>query len=439
MTKSPDARSIATQILTQVLGQRHSLADAFVVYLPSLTDAREKALVQLLCYGVMRWLPRLQALLAQLLNKPLKPKECDIQVLLLIGLYQQIYTRIPPHAAIAATVEVTRVLKKTWATKLVNGVLRQFQRQKTVLLPQVDQQLPARLAHPSWWLKRLQSDWPGKWQAIAQANNQHPPFTLRVNQRQLSRQSYLAQLAAQGIEATPMPVVDFGVSLTQPMDVQQLPGFAQGWVSVQDGAAQIAADLLTIPPDGRVLDACAAPGGKTAHLLEKFSLKTLVAIDHQPQRVQQIEDNLTRLQLKQNTQVICADASQPDSWWDKQPFDCILLDVPCSASGVIRRHPDIKFLRRPADIAALAQQQARLLQALWPLLAVGGQLLYVTCSVFATENQQQIEKFLAQQRNASIRPLPGQWGKDLTVGRQILPSDDALFDGFYYASLGKSA
>jgi len=429
-----DARSIATQILTQVIAHKHSLSDCLDNHLSHLNDNRERALAQALCYGVLRWLPRLQAILQRLLRKPFKSKDSDIQVLLLIGLYQHLYLRIPSHAATAATVNVTRQLKKPWATGLVNAVLRNFQRQREFLLTNVDTKISVKLAHPPWLIKQLQKNWPNYWESIAEANNAHPPLSLRVNRRAMSRDTYLEHLQKAGIAATVIPYSDCGITLASAMDVKQLPGFEQGWVSVQDGAAQLVAPLLNIPAGARVLDACAAPGGKTAHLLERYEIATLVAIDNQVVRVQKLVNTLRRLQL--SAELRCADASQPDTWWDGQAFDRILLDVPCSGSGVIRRHPDIKFLRQRRDIATLAAQQARLLKALWPLLMPGGQLLYVTCSVFAEENHLQIQEFLATYADATETVLVADWGHALPYGRQILPGENNL-DGFYYACLTK--
>ncbi len=469
-----DARSVATQILTDVIGHKRSLSDCLDIQLDSLNDGRDRALAQALCYGVLRWLPRLQTLLRCLLRKPLNAQDCDIQVLLLIGLYQHLYLRIPPHAATAATVEVTRRLKKPWATPLVNAILRNFQRQRNVLLNQVDKQINAKLAHPPWLLERLQADWPAFWETIVEANNTHPPLTLRVNTRCLSRDAYLDILQEAQIAATPTAYTEVGLILvaqdeiinptranssqegeltedgklakklletnTPPFNREKknsifnLPGFTQGWISVQDGAAQLAASLLDVPAGARVLDACAAPGGKTAHLLEHYEIDTLLALDNKPERVQKLANTLQRLHL--SAQVRCADVSQPDTWWDGQAFDRILLDVPCSGSGIIRRHPDIKYLRKPSDIKTLAAQQKRLLETLWPLLKPGGQLLYVTCSVFAEENHLQIKNFLADNKDAQEEILAVNWGHALPNGRQILPGEDNL-DGFYYACLSK--
>ena len=440
--KFMDARTVATQILTQVIGQQRSLSDCLEKQLSRLNETRERALAQALCYGVLRWLPRLQAILNSLLTKPLKAKDCDIQVLLLLGLYQHLYLRIPAHAATAATVNVTRTLKKTWATGLVNAVLRNFQRQGEALLTRVDADLSAKLAHPSWLLERLQVDWPSQWEAVTHANNSHPPLTLRVNTRCLSREAYFEHLQKANIRGFPTLHTDCGITLeTTPSGltgteggISNLPGFTQGWVSVQDGAAQLAATLLDVPPGTRVLDACAAPGGKAAHLLERYQIGTLLALDNQPARLQKLADTLRRLNL--SAELRCADAAQPETWWNGQAFERILLDVPCSGSGVIRRHSDIKYLRQPGDIATLAAQQARLLEALWPLLVPSGKLLYVTCSIFAEENHLQIKNFLATHPDADEIVLVADWGHALPIGRQILPGENNL-DGFYYACLAK--
>ncbi|NJO14873.1 MAG: 16S rRNA (cytosine(967)-C(5))-methyltransferase RsmB [Thioploca sp.] len=452
-----DARSVATQILTQVIRERRSLSHCLETQLPLLKDSRERALTQELCYGVLRWLPRLQALLKDLLRKPLKTKDDDIQVLLLIGLYQHLYLQIPPYAATAATVEVTRTLKKDWASGLVNAVLRHFQRQRQQLLEQIDTNLSVKFAHPPWLLDRLQTNWPHHWESLLRANNSHPPLTLRINARCLSRETYLTHLQQANIVAELTPYTDYGVTIQQwpvtlgleeQLDllkstpakignwITHLPGFSQGWISVQDGAAQLAAPLLDVPAGARVLDACAAPGGKTAHLLEHYNNSgTLFALDNQPARIKKLEETLQRLQL--TATIRCADATQPHTWWDGNPFERILLDAPCSGSGVIRRHPDIKYLRQPHDMAALTDQQQGLLKALWPLLKPGGKLLYVTCSVFAEENELQIEKFLTTQHDAEESRLMVQWGHALSRGRQILSGENNT-DGFYYACLTKT-
>ncbi len=394
----------------------------------------ERALTQELCYGVLRYYPRLAFLAARLLNKPLKRKDLDVQQLILIGLYQLIYLKVPVHAAVAETVAATRLLGKDWAAGLVNALLRGFQRGAAPLLAQADADPVAHYAHPFWWLTQLQSDWPAHWQDILDANNQRPPMTLRVNALRNSRDDYAAQLQAAGIIAHPVPLAPQALTLEKPVDVAQLPGFGDGAVSVQDAAAQLVAPLLNLAPGQRVLDACAAPGGKTAHLLESESQLQVQALDSDAQRLTRVEDTLRRLQLA--AELRHGDAADPQDWWDGKAFDRILLDAPCSGSGVIRRHPDIKLLRTAQDIVALAQQQRRLLDALWPLLAQGGILLYATCSVLMAENQHNLAQFLATHSDAREQPIDTDWGHTQTPGRQLLPGEHGM-DGFYYARLMK--
>ncbi len=371
-------RSIAALILSQVIYDKRSLSFALASVLEKYPSHRQTNLIKELCYGVLRWYFRLDALLKQLLPKPLKAKDHDIQMLLLIGLYQILYLRISDHAAVSETVEAARELKKVWATKLINGVLRNFLRQRETLINKIESISTAHYAHPQWFINATQESWPNDWQNILLANNEHPPLCLRVNALKINRTDYLKKLADANIEATPSHYTSQGIILKTPMPVENIPGFLQGEVSVQDNAAQLAADLLELAPEQRILDACAAPGGKTAHILEiQPALKELIAIDQDPQRLQKIKENLDRLNL--SATLIADDASQPNRWWDNHLFDRILLDAPCSATGVIRRHPDIKILRQMSDISALAQQQLDLLTALWPLLKPKGILLYLFC------------------------------------------------------------
>jgi len=383
---------------------------------------------------VLRYYPRLAYLAAQLLKKPLKRKDLDVQHLILIGLYQLIYLKVPAHAAVAETVAATRLLGKDWAAGLVNALLRGFQRGAELLLAQADADPVARYAHPRWWLTQLQSDWPAHWQNILEANNQRPPMTLRVNAQRGSRDDYAAQLLAAGIVARPALQAPQALTLEKPVDVAQLPGFSDGTVSVQDAAAQLAAPLLDLAPGQRVLDACAAPGGKTAHLLESEPRLHVQALDSDAQRLTRVQETMERLQLTADLRH--GDAARPQDWWDGQPFERILLDAPCSGSGVIRRHPDIKLLRTAQDIVTLAQQQQRLLDALWPLLAQGGILLYATCSVLMAENQNNLAQFLAVHTDAREQPIAADWGHIQTPGRQLLPGENGM-DGFYYARLMK--
>ncbi len=426
--KPLSTRALAAQVLTHVL-QGESLTEALARI--KLDDTREQGLLAHLCYGSLRFYPQLAFILKRLLKKPIKHTETEVEALLLLGLFQHLHTRIPPHAATGETVAAARELNKTWATGLINGVLRQFQRQRDNLLQQVEQNKVAHYAHPTWMLKKLQQDWPDDWQAIATANNQQAPMTLRVNVQKCSRGAYLAELDKVGLQGVATLFSPVGVSLRKPCSVSELPGFGAGLVSVQDEAAQLAAGLLDTQAGMRVLDACAAPGGKTAHILETTPDAQVTALDVSAERLSQVEENLNRLGLQ--AKLHCAAGENLANWWDKHVFDRILLDAPCSASGVIRRHPDIKVLRRANDIAALMQQQFALLDILWQTLAPGGLLLYATCSVFADENQQQLIRFLDNHK-ADVLSMATSWGMPVSLGRQILPGD---MDGFYYACIRK--
>nr|VFK67868.1 MAG: 16S rRNA (cytosine967-C5)-methyltransferase [Candidatus Kentron sp. UNK]VFK69955.1 MAG: 16S rRNA (cytosine967-C5)-methyltransferase [Candidatus Kentron sp. UNK] len=438
--RKPTSRGIALDVLISVLGEGRSLRVAFSRHTERLQAPRERALAKELAFGVMRRLPRLRALATLLLDKPLRKKDFDIQVLLLLGLYQLIYLRLPPHAAVSETVAVADSRKKPWAKGLINGVLRGFQRNRQELLPKVDREVRIRLAHPRWLAEEIRNAWPQDWEDILSANNRQAPMTLRINARRMARDAYLERYFADRALATTHALS--GIRLRAAMDVDQLPRFTEGIVSVQDEGAQLAADLLDLAPGQRVLDACASPGGKTAHILEREPGVSLTAIERDPTRFTRLEATLARLGLDSEVRLARADAGAPDEWWDSRCFDHILLDVPCSGSGVIRRHPDIKFHRRPEDIPKLADTQARLLATLWPLLAPGGLLLYATCSVLPSENQQQIERFLAGHGDARERPLRPAWGRALQKGekpypgRQILPGEEEM-DGFYYALLEK--
>lgn len=432
--RKDDARSAAARVVDQVLAKGRSLAAALPPTLDSVPPAA-RGLTQELCYGTLRWAPRLEALAARLLDRPLRERDGDVHALLLVGLYQLLYLDVPPHAAVSLTVEAAAKLKKEWARGLLNGVLRRLLREQERLLAAVDGSASAALAHPAWLLARFEQDWPEDWRAIACANNARPPMTLRVNRRQGSRAGYLARLEAAGIAATAVAQTPDAITLATPCPVEQLPGFADGAVSVQDAAAQLAAGLLQLTPGQRVLDACAAPGGKTAHMLETCPEIEVLALDSEAERLRRVAENLKRLQL--SAELCAGDAGTPATWWDGKPFDRILLDAPCSGSGVIRRHPDIKSLRRPEDIAALAAQQARLLRALWPLLAPGGILVYATCSILTAENAGQVAAFLHDEVQAQELPITAPWGRAVAVGRQILPGENGM-DGFYYAVLRKA-
>ena len=427
MAAVKNARQQALGVLQQVLLNGESLSTAMPRLDPN-TSSQDKAFVQMLVYGVIRWYWRLDALLQPLLKKPFKAKDEDIRLLLLLSLYQLMDTRVPDYASVDAAVKLVRK-KKSWAAGLVNAVLRNFLRQQEQLLQQLQDDEQACYSHPQWMIDRLKQDWPEHWQQILQANNQQAPMTLRINRQRISADDYLARLEV------PAEKIAEGIRLQQACDVTQLPGYEQGWFSVQDAGAQQAALLMDLQPGQRVLDACAAPGGKTCHMLEVEPELTMLAMDVSEQRLLRVQDNLQRLGF--SAEVACADAASPDDWWDGRLFDRILLDVPCSASGVIRRHPDIKWLRRHDDIAQLVATQQTMLRQAWRLLAPGGRLLYATCSVFRAENEQQIDHFLDDAADAEEIIIQADWGEDCRHGRQILPGQQAM-DGFYYAVLQKS-
>ncbi|WPC05126.1 16S rRNA (cytosine(967)-C(5))-methyltransferase RsmB [Pseudomonas benzenivorans] len=429
-------RLAAARALASVLGGKASLGSS----LPPLLDKvapRDRGLAQDLAFGTARWQPRLALLADKLLQKPFKATDRDLEALLLIGLYQLFYTRIPAHAAIGETVGCADKLKKSSAKGLLNAVLRNAQREGETIIASLDRDPVLHSAHPRWLQKALKAHWPEHWQAICAANNAHPPLILRVNRRHASRDDYLTELRAAGIEAELCAYSRDGIRLLQACDVTGLPGFAEGRVSVQDEAAQLAAELLELAPGQRVLDACCAPGGKTCHLLEaQPELAAVVAVDLEEKRLVRVRENLGRLGLQ--AELIAADARAVDAWWDGQTFQRILLDAPCSATGVIRRHPDIKLTRQAADIPALAQLQGELLDALWPTLAVGGILLYATCSTLPTENTEVIAAFLARTPGARELAIAGPFGLQQPHGRQLLAQTDG-HDGFYYAKLIKIA
>ena len=429
-------RLAAARALAAVLSGKASLNSSLPAQLDKV-EVRDRGLTQDLAFGTARWQPRLSALAERLLQKPFKKADADVEALLLVGLYQLLYTRVPAHAAIGETVGCAEKLKKPWAKALLNAVLRRAQRESSEILAELERDPVVRTAHPRWLQKSLKAFWPEQWEAICAANNAHPPMILRVNRRHHSREAYLELLHEAGLEATACQYSVDGILLAQACDVRGLPGFDQGWVSVQDEAAQLAADLLDLAPGQRVLDACCAPGGKTCHLLEaEAKLQSVVAIDLEAKRLTRVRENLDRLGL--DAQLIACDARDTASWWDGKGFQRILLDAPCSATGVIRRHPDIKMTRQADDIPALAALQGELLDALWPTLEVGGILLYATCSTLPTENTEVIEAFLARTPGARELDLATQAGLRQPHGRQLLAQEGG-HDGFYYAKLIKIA
>ncbi|WP_198919565.1 16S rRNA (cytosine(967)-C(5))-methyltransferase RsmB [Pseudomonas chlororaphis subsp. aureofaciens] len=434
-------RLAAAKALTSVLNGKASLNSS----LPTLLDkveVRDRGFTQDLAFGTARWQPRLAALAAKLLQKPFKAADADVEALLLVGLYQLLYTRVPAHAAIGETVGCADKLKKPWAKALINAVLRRAQRESEALFAELERDPVVRTAHPRWLQKSLKAFWPEQWEAICAANNAHPPMILRVNRRHHSRAAYLQLLSEAGVAAKPCIYSQDGIVLDEAADVRSLPGFAEGWISVQDEAAQLAAELLELAPGQRVLDACCAPGGKTCHILEvEPALAGVVAVDLEAKRLVRVQENLDRLGL--NAELIAADGRDTAAWWDGKPFQRILLDAPCSATGVIRRHPDIKLTRQADDIAALATLQGELLDTMWSTLEVGGILLYATCSTLPTENTEVIEAFLARTPGARELDIGGQLGQPPAGlkqphGRQLLAQEGG-HDGFYYAKLIKIA
>lgn len=396
--------------------------------------------VQALVFQVLRSLGRAQAL-RQLLAGRVPPPAAD--ALLCTALALAWHEQDAPYQGFTLVNQAVEAAKKGAATKpqasFINACLRRFLRERDALVALTDDDPVARWNHPRWWIERLQQERPTDWQAILAANNRHAPMTLRVNVRRASVASYLAQLHAAGMDA--VAAGQCGVTLAQPRPVPELAGFADGLVSVQDSAAQLAAQLLltglATPGRLQVLDACAAPGGKTAHLLELADC-AVTALDVDPLRCQRIDQTLQRLGLQ--ARVLVADAADVPRWWDGQLFDAILLDAPCSASGIVRRHPDVRWLRRPSDIAQLAVIQARLLQALWPLVKPGGRLLYCTCSVFAAEGADQMQTFLKHNTHAVLLPSPGHL-MPCSAGNSGAVPDNQVgdHDGFYYALLEKRA
>jgi 16S rRNA (cytosine967-C5)-methyltransferase len=469
-----NTRLVAAKVLSRVLQDGQSLTAALDHAFLTVESVKDRAFIQALCYGVCRQYHRLDFVLTQLLDKPLK--DVDVKSLALVGLYQLNFMRVKPHAAVSETVLAAR--KKPWAKSLINAVLRTYLREQQGLEQKADKFQVAALSHPDWLIKQIEQDWPEQALAIMQENNLQPPMVLRVNLARTSREDYLQLLTGQGIDAETVSFCPSAIRLDKPVPVELLPGFADGLVSVQDTAAQLAAGLLDAQPEHRVLDVCAAPGGKTAHILESAvgrnkpdravaragvsrqailpdALRVnanlfrtdlsgeppgfvgnieLVAVDIDESRMQRVNENLQRLKLQ--AKLVVGDAANPAIWWDGQPFERILLDAPCSALGVIRRHPDIKLLRRAEDIGQLQTLQKSILQAVWPLLAPGGLLLYATCSILKQENEQQVQAFLTEQADAVELPIEADWGIAGVYGRQILTGDSAM-DGFYYARLRK--
>ncbi len=429
-----NTRLTAVRILTSVVKDGKSLSDLLRKAQETL-DARDAGLLQELTFGVCRWSFRLEALLITLQKKPLRNKDTDVKILLWLALYEILYMRTPDYAVVDSYAGLTGKIRKRWARGFLNATLREFLRQQDKLVAAIDADDASRHSLPDWILQSIKNDWPEQAEQVFTASNKRAPLVLRVNELQVECAAYQLQLQAQSISAHPGNLGDASLKLESGNRVTQLPGFDEGHFSVQDSAAQLAAMLVNPRSGENILDACAAPGGKTAHLLELQPEITLTAIDNDEKRLSRVTENLARLKL--DAACICADAADLKVWWDRKPFDAILLDAPCSAMGVIRRHPDIRLLRRESDISALAIQQFALLAALWPTLKPGGRLVYATCSVLKQENEQIIDKFQQVTADATERLIEAEWGVECRHGRQILPGQYDS-DGFYYAILVKN-
>ncbi len=428
-------RAYAVKIIEQLLNRQGTLSSLLDQYQAKLSDPRDKALLHELCYGVCRQFWQLDFFYQNLATNNKAKKNTLLQAIVVVGFYQIIYLRIPEHAAVSETVGVCVQLKKPHVKGLVNAVLRRFLREKESWLAAAANDSQAQTRHPQWLINAIEKTYPESAQAIFESNNQLPNVTLRVNLKKISRVGYLQLLQQQQINAIVVNELTSAIYLNQKYDITQLPGYQEGFFSVQDSSAQLAVSLLDLQNDQRVLDACSAPGGKLTHILEQeVNLQACIAIENNPERAKKITENLQRLNL--NTKIICHDLLDP-TWWDGQLFDRILLDAPCSATGVIKKHPDIKLLLQANDIATLNQQQQAMLNTCWKMLKPGGKLLYATCSILAQENQDIVQGFLEKQKNAQLLPLVSPWPSQASIGLQILPNAKQV--GFYYALLGKNS
>lgn len=426
-----DGRFIAIKVISRVLQKGESLNTAIPKEIQNL-DERDRPLVQALVYGVLRWRWQLDSILSKYIKKPLKAKDLDIQIILMLGVFQLLWMRTPDYAAVDAAVNSSLKIKKKWAKGLINAILRQVIRERDEI--DYSSNVQAEYSHPQWLIDSIKKDWPDNWQQILKQANEEAPMTLRVDTHQVSLEDYIEQLNEVELDAEKSAAVPTALVLEQAADVYRLPGFEDGVVSVQDAAAQLAASLIQLEPGQKVLDACAAPGGKTAHMLQTEPSINVDAVDISESRLERVEENLARLQFEAN--LITSDISQPDEWWDENQYDRILLDAPCSASGVIRRHPDIKSLRRATDISELVETQKEIIDAVWLLLKTGGLMLYATCSIFKDENVNQMQSFLQRTDNAEEVIINAEWGHEQLVGRQVLTGEQQM-DGFYYALIRK--
>ncbi len=453
--KTLSAIAATAAIVNQVVSEKKSLPECLSDQQQHFISS-DAAKIQAYCYNVLRRYEFYQFIANTLLTKKLKNKDQDIYHLIISGIMLLNEGNLPAHAAINETVNVTKKSKKSWSKNLVNALLRRYQREQQELHKLAEKNPVSNYCCPEWLLKKIQSDYSGKdtdtgekiWKIILKANLAHPPMSLRVNKLVQSRKTYLKLLTNENITASACKLTQHGILLDQAVMVEKLPLFTKGAVSVQDSAAQLSAELLQPQAGEKILDACAAPGGKTLHLLESCpELDKLIAIDISAKRLEKVLQNIRRIAPKYDSkiQLVAADAGNIEQWWDQVPFDRILLDAPCSATGVIRRHPDIKRLRQAADIDELVKTQQSLLENLWPILKSGGILLYATCSVLAEENSQQIKRFLSTHNDAQSIDFDVSWGSKNEYGRQLLPTlnnneiknNGRNSDGFYYCLLQK--
>ena len=426
-----DGRFIAIKILSRVMQKGESLSTAIPKEIKNL-DERDRPLVQALVYGVLRWRWQLDSILSKYIKKPLRSKDQDVYIILMLGVFQLLWMRTPDYAVVDAAVKSSLKIKKKWAKGFINAILRQIIREREEI--NYKENSEAEFSHPQWLIDNIKKDWPENWQQILTQANEEAPMTLRIDTKQISLTDYMQQLNEVELDGQVIDAVSTALVLEQASDVFRLPGFEEGKVSVQDGAAQLAAHLIQLEPEQKVLDACAAPGGKTAHMLQTEPTIKVDAVDISEIRLERVEENLQRLNLQAN--LITSDISQPDEWWDREQYDRILLDAPCSATGVIRRHPDIKTLRWETDIADLVATQHEILDAVWPMLKPGGLMLYATCSILKAENEGQMQDFLKRTDDAEEVEIKAAWGQEQKAGRQILTGDQQM-DGFYYALIRK--
>lgn len=430
-------RLVAAAIAEAVFDQGQAADVAMDGRFGVMAEAKDRALTRRLVHGLMRDWPRAESVLNQLLQKPFKPKDRVVFFILAVALSELLEGKEPEHAIVHSAVEASRLAPAPHLAKLVNAILRRFLRERSNFERAWAAHPAMVFGYPAWLIHAIQQDWPDRWAEVLAQGNASPPLTLRVNRRHWSREKAMEALSAVGMDASAMAVVSDGVMLAHRQAIRDIPQFMEGGWSVQDASAQWAVDWLQLESGQRVLDACAGPGGKAAHCLERADID-LLAIDNDAKRLDEVAQGFDRLGLK--ARCLVADASDPDAWWDGVGFDRILIDAPCSATGVIRRHPDIRWLRQPGDLDSLIRTQQAILTSLWPLLKPGGILVYVTCSVLAGENHHQIQRFLETHDDATVLPpiagsasAPGQ---AMPVGWQVLPGEHH-WDGFYFARLGR--